>query len=208
MTMKILLADENSQRAGALSEILKADPSLEVIRLEGYESLISAVKTHVPDIVLVDICRADRDGLDSVRALSSSGLERPIALFVDEDDEALMEDAFAAGVCSYNVMDTPPRNVKPLLRSAIALYRRFQETTAELKAARQVLSDRETVDTAKKSSCATNAAARRKPIVGSDAGPCNRPAKWWMLPPITSGFIPRMMHHELCHQNRLAEAGR
>lgn len=150
MTMKILLADENSQRAGALSEILKADPSLEVIRLEGYESLIAAVKTHVPDIVLVDICRADRDGLDSVRALSSSGLERPIALFVDEDDEALMEDAFAAGVCSYNVMDTPPRNVKPLLRSAIALYRRFQETTAELKAARQVLSDRETVDTAKK----------------------------------------------------------
>lgn len=150
MTMKILLADENSQRAGALSEILKADPSLEVIRLEGYESLIAAVKTHVPDIVLVDICRADRDGLDSVRALSCSGLERPIALFVDEDDEALMEDAFAAGVCSYNVMDTPPRNVKPLLRSAIALYRRFQETTAELKAARQVLSDRETVDTAKK----------------------------------------------------------
>ena len=150
MTMKILLADENSQRAGALSAILKADPSLEVIRLEKYESLISAVMTHVPDIVLVDICRADRDGLDSVRALSSSGLERPIALFVDEDDEAFMEDAFAAGVCSYNVMDTPPRNVKPLLRSAIALYRRFQETTAELKAARQVLSDRETVDTAKK----------------------------------------------------------
>lgn len=150
MTMKILLADENSQRAGALSEILKADSSLEVIRLEGYESLISAVEAHVPDIVLVDICRADRDGLDSVRALSSSGLKRPVALFVDEDDEALMEDAFAAGVCSYNVMDTPPRDVKPLLRSAIALYRRFQETAAELKAARQVLSDRETVDTAKK----------------------------------------------------------
>ncbi|MCX2561650.1 ANTAR domain-containing protein [Acetobacter farinalis] len=147
--MKVLLADENSQRAGALARLLEADTSLEVILLEAHTSLMDAVRSHAPDIVLVDISRADRDALDSVRALSASGLERPVALFVDEDDEALMEDAFAAGVCSYNVLDTPVKNVKPLLRSAIALYDRFRKTNAELLAARKTLSDRETIDRAK-----------------------------------------------------------
>ncbi|AQT04557.1 ANTAR domain-containing response regulator [Acetobacter persici] len=147
--MKVLLADENSHRAGALARLLEAEATLDVILLDDATSLIDAVRHHMPDIVLVDISRADRDALDSVRALSASGQERPVALFVDEDDESLMEDAFAAGVCSYNVLDTPVKDVKPLLRSAIALYRRFRETNAELLAARKTLSERETVDRAK-----------------------------------------------------------
>lgn len=147
--MKVLLADENSHRAGALARLLEADTSLDVILLNPHASLIEAVRCHAPDIVLVDISRADRDALDSVRALATSPLERPVALFVDEDDESLMEDAFAAGVCSYNVLDTPVKNVKPLLRSAIALYHRFQKTNAELLAAKKSLSERETIDRAK-----------------------------------------------------------
>ncbi|MFE8873683.1 ANTAR domain-containing response regulator [Acetobacter persici] len=147
--MKVLLADENSHRAGALARLLEAETTLDVILLDDATSLIDAVRHHMPDIVLVDISRADRDALDSVRALSASGQERPVALFVDEDDESLMEDAFAAGVCSYNVLDTPVKDVKPLLRSAIALYRRFRETNAELLAARKTLSERETIDRAK-----------------------------------------------------------
>nr|WP_272930555.1 ANTAR domain-containing protein [Acetobacter persici] len=143
------LADENSHRAGALARLLEAEATLDVILLDDATSLIDAVRHHMPDIVLVDISRADRDALDSVRALSASGQERPVALFVDEDDESLMEDAFAAGVCSYNVLDTPVKDVKPLLRSAIALYRRFRETNAELLAARKTLSERETIDRAK-----------------------------------------------------------
>lgn len=147
--MKVLLADENSHRAGALARLLEAEATLDVILLDDATSLIDAVRHHMPDIVLVDISRADRDALDSVRALSASGQERPVALFVDEDDESLMEDAFAAGVCSYIVLDTPVKDVKPLLRSAIALYRRFRETNAELLAARKTLSERETIDRAK-----------------------------------------------------------
>lgn len=149
MCMKVLLADENSQRAGALARLLESDATLNVILLGSDLSLIDAVRHHTPDIVLVDISRADRDALDSVRALSASDIEKPVALFVDEDDESLMEDAFAAGICSYNVLDTPVRDVKPLLRSAIALYRRFRKTNAELVAARKTLSDREAIDRAK-----------------------------------------------------------
>ncbi|ACB95591.1 ANTAR domain-containing response regulator [Beijerinckia indica] len=147
--MRILLADENRGRARALSDIFAGDPSLELVRLVPGQSLIDAVSLHGPDVVLVDISRPDRDALDSVRALAVSGSRRPVVLFVDEDDTDLMEAAFEAGVCSYNVVDTPPKDVKPLLRAAIALYDRFRRTEDELRVAQQQLSDRATVDRAK-----------------------------------------------------------
>ncbi|GBQ85116.1 two component response regulator [Gluconacetobacter johannae DSM 13595] len=148
--IRVLLADENPSRAGALSDTLRADSSLVVIAADPGMPLMDAVRHHTPDIVLVDMSRADRDALDSVRALSGAGLEHPVALFVDEDDQQLMEAAFEAGICSYNVVDTPPRDVKPLLRAAIALYARFQQTQNELQAARKTISDRQTIDQAKR----------------------------------------------------------
>lgn len=148
--MRVLLADENSGRVNALSDLLAADASLTLIRLTAGTALIDAVRQFQPDIVLVDLARPDRDALDSVRALSGSDMERPVALFVDKDDEHLMEDAFEAGVCSYNVIDTPPRDVKPLLRAAISLYTRFRRTQRALDTAQKTLSERDLVDRAKK----------------------------------------------------------
>ncbi|PYD81913.1 response regulator, partial [Komagataeibacter oboediens] len=40
--------------------------------------------------------------------------------------------AFDTGICSYNVLEALPRDVKPLLRAAIALYARFRRTRDEL----------------------------------------------------------------------------
>ncbi|NHN89597.1 ANTAR domain-containing response regulator [Acetobacter conturbans] len=148
--IRVLLADENPHRAGALSATLRADASLIVITTGPDLPLIDAVRLHMPDIVLVDMSRADRDALDSVRALSGAGLEHPVALFVDEDDEHLMEAAFEAGICSYNVVDTPPRDVKPLLRSAISLYARFQKTQSELRAAQRTISEQQAINQAKR----------------------------------------------------------
>lgn len=148
--IKVLVADENPGRAKALSDTLRADPSLDVQSVPVGMSLIEAVHQFYPDVVLVDMARADRDALDSVRALSVPALERPIALFVDEDDVDLMETAFDTGVCSYNVLEAPPDDVKPLLRAAIALYERFQRTRAKLSAAQQEIEERRIIDQAKK----------------------------------------------------------
>lgn len=164
--IKVLLADENKRRVKDLYDILSQDSSLEAVRLEPGHSLIDAVSHHKPDVVLVDISRPDRDALDSVRALSSSGQRRPVALFVDEDDPPLMEAAFEAGVCSYNVVDTPPTDVKPLLRAAIGLYAHFQKTRSELEEAQTEISNRKMVDQAKRllmrSECINEAEAHRR----------------------------------------------
>ncbi|MCE0742780.1 ANTAR domain-containing protein [Acetobacter sicerae] len=146
----VLVADANPRRGSALSETLRGDSSLRVLTVPAEMALIDAVQLHTPDVVLVDMARADRDALDSIRALSQPAQERPIALFVDEDDAALMETAFDTGICSYNVVETPPRDVKPLLRAAIALYSRFRRTREELSEAQRILAERKLIDQAKR----------------------------------------------------------
>ena len=46
--------------------------------------------------------------------------------------------------------ETPPRDVRPLLRAAVALYDRFRRTREELSEAQRILAERKRIDQAKR----------------------------------------------------------
>jgi response regulator NasT len=146
--VKVLLADDDTERAGAVARILASDSGLTVVRLKPNESLAEAVVSLAPDVVLVDMARPDRDALDGIRQLSAL-IPRPVALFVDEDDPEFMEEAINAGVSSYNAIGMPPPDVKPILRAAVALFRRHQQARDDLKEAEARLLERAVIDKAK-----------------------------------------------------------
>ena len=95
--MRILLADDDAARSGALIKVLSADPTLVILRPAPGELLADAVAAQTPDVVLVDMARPDRDALEGIRVVASNQ-PRPIVLFVDQDDAAFMEEAIRAGV--------------------------------------------------------------------------------------------------------------
>jgi response regulator NasT len=146
--VKVLLADDDAERAGAVAHVLAADPGLTVLRLAPCVSLADAVAAQMPDIVLVDMARPDRDALDGIRQVAAMNA-RPVVLFVDEDDPAFMEEAIGAGVSSYNAQGVKPPDVKPILRAAAALFRRYQQSQDELKHAEARLQERAVIDRAK-----------------------------------------------------------
>ena len=146
--MKVLLADDDAERAGAVAHVLAADPGLTVVRLKPNESLAEAVASLGPDVVLVDMARPDRDALDGIRQLAAV-TPRPVVLFVDEDDPSFMEEAIGAGVSSYNAIGMPPPDVKPILRAAVSLFRRHQQARDDLKDAELRLRERAVIDKAK-----------------------------------------------------------
>lgn len=146
--MKVLLADDDTDRAQRLVHALAADSGVEVLRLEAGELLVDAVAAHAPDVVLVDITRPDRDALEGVREVSARD-PRPVVLFVDEDDPGFMDEAIRAGVCSYNIASMLPPDVKPILRAAVALFREHQQVRQELRQAETRLLERFTIDRAK-----------------------------------------------------------
>lgn len=146
--MKVLLADDDAERAGAVAGILAADAGLTVVRLKPGESLADAVASLSPDVVLVDMARPDRDALDGIRQLAAV-TPRPVVLFVDEDDPSFMEAAISAGVSSYNAIGMPPPDVKPILRAAVSLFRHHQQARDDLKEAESRLRERAIIDKAK-----------------------------------------------------------
>ena len=146
--MRVLLADDDAERATAVARVLAADTGLTLMRLGADETLAEAVAALSPDVVLVDMGRPDRDALDGIRLISAR-TPRAVVLFVDQDDPGFMEEAISAGVCSYNAMGMPPPDVKPILRAAVALFRRHQRARDELKAAETLLGERALIDRAK-----------------------------------------------------------
>lgn len=146
--MKVLVADENDERAADLAQQLCQAGVGEIVRVAVGERLIDAVKKHAPDVVIVDMARADRDGLEPIREVTARE-PKPIVMFADSDDAAFMEAAISAGVSSYNLRGTSLPEVKPIVQTAVAIFRRYQKLAGDLQAAESRLDDQATIQRAK-----------------------------------------------------------
>jgi two-component system, response regulator / RNA-binding antiterminator len=148
LRVKILLADDDADRARYLARALARQLAAAVVSTQPGEMLPDAVATHQPDVVVVDMTRPDRDALDGVRQLSAT-MPHPVVMFVDQDDPDFMQAAVDAGVSSYNVGTVSPIEMKPILQAAVALFRRYQRTHERLTAAETQLRERDVVAHAK-----------------------------------------------------------
>jgi two-component system, response regulator / RNA-binding antiterminator len=148
MSLRILLATSDPGLADTVAVSLGELADTEVIRATGDQGLLETVVTAAPDVIIVDSARLDRDGLDAIRRVTREH-PRPIVMFVDADDPTMMEAAIAAGVSSHNVVGTALPSLKPIVRTAVALFRRYRQVEAELAAARASLEESVVVGKAK-----------------------------------------------------------
>jgi two-component system, response regulator / RNA-binding antiterminator len=146
MALKILLVDSDPNRASSLDENLSAAGFAEIFRVPAGCDLAGAVARLSPDLLIIDMALPDRDVLEGIRLLSAA---RPIVMFGDEEDPAFVEEAIAAGVCSYNLSGVSARDVKPIVMSAIALFNRYRRVEAELEATKALLDERRFIERAK-----------------------------------------------------------
>jgi response regulator NasT len=144
--VKVLLADNDAERAELVAAALSG--TAQVARIGLRESLLDAVRGAGADLVLVDMGRPDRDGLEALRALRAH-VPLPVVLFVDDDDPAFMHDAIAAGVSSYNVVGASMPDMKVVIRVAVALFNRFSQIESELRRAEEQLEERALITRAK-----------------------------------------------------------
>jgi response regulator NasT len=146
--LKVLLADTDPGRVAVLEQRLGEITDATVLRVPAGCGLLDAVVRLTPDVIIVDMARPDRDGLDDLRRANADN-PRPIVMFVDRDDRAFMEEAIAAGVSSYNVVDSAFPDIKPIVMAAVAIFRKYQQVADDLTKAKATLLERETINRAK-----------------------------------------------------------
>ena len=145
MALTILLIDTDEERARALDEKLSESGVARIVRAGG-QDMAAAVERAKPDLVIIDMALPDRDALEDIRAVSAAS---PVVMFAGTDDPDFAQEAIAAGVCSYNLSGVALQDVRPIMASAIALFKRYRHVETELAAAKALLDERRLSERAK-----------------------------------------------------------
>ena len=146
--LSILIIDENRIRASIIEDGLREAGHLQVAVLHDVNQVARTIQATAPDVIVIDLENPKRDTLEHFFSLSRA-IQRPIAMFVDRSDGAMIEKAVEAGVSAYVVDGLKKERVKPILDMAISRFNAFSRLTRELEQARSELEDRKLIDQAK-----------------------------------------------------------
>lgn len=147
-TLKILVIDESPVRAAILKEGLRESGHALVEWISDTANLLERISALDPDVVLIDLENPNRDVLEQMFQVSRE-VRRPIAMFVDQSDSAMIAASVDAGVSAYVVDGLRKERIKPILDMTISRFHAFSKLRAELDEARSALAERKIIDRAK-----------------------------------------------------------
>ncbi|WP_255436711.1 response regulator transcription factor [Actinoplanes solisilvae] len=119
--VRVLLADDDALVRAGLTMMLSAFDDLEVVGAvtDGTE-VASAVNTHKPDVVLMDIRMPGLDGLSATESVRSrKDAPEVIVLTTFDTDEHVLR-AMRAGAGGFLLKHTPPREIAEAVRRVAA----------------------------------------------------------------------------------------
>ncbi|MGR3321234.1 MAG: ANTAR domain-containing response regulator [Pseudooceanicola sp.] len=144
----IIVVEPDRDRAIQIVDSLREAGNFDIHVISEPTSLARQIKTHQPDVVLIDMANPSRDTLEEM-ALASGPQDRAVAMFVDRSVEGLSSAAIEAGVSAYVVDGMQPARIKPILDAAITRFRMFQRMRTELAETKKALEERKVIDRAK-----------------------------------------------------------
>lgn len=146
--MRIVILDDSGVRASVIEDGLREAgyDDIEVMVPRG--GFVARLERMAPDVVLMNLGSPSRDALEDMLGVSRA-LARPIAMFVDSSDEAMIGAAIDAGVSAYVVDGLRKERVRPVLELAIRRFQAFARLQSERDQAVTALAERKTVDRAK-----------------------------------------------------------
>lgn len=147
-TLHVLIIDDNRLRASIIEDGLNTGGGIRVTILDETIDLLRRVVEIDPDVIFIDLENPNRDILEHMFEVTRA-VKRPIAMFVDQSDQASIEKAIEAGVSAYVVDGLKKERVQSILETAVHRFNAFQRLQRELEDAKNELADRKTIERAK-----------------------------------------------------------
>ena len=98
--IRIVLIDDSPLYRGTIRNILEKQPNLQIVAEAGDGVYgIQAVKTHRPDVVLMDITLPILDGIEATRKIKSQLPNVRVVVLTMHDVESISGAAYGAGAC-------------------------------------------------------------------------------------------------------------
>lgn len=121
--IRVLIADDSAVVRRALSELVAAQPDMEVLdtAATGHEAVRRAIELQ-PDIVFMDIHMPDMDGIQAAWLVSNKAPHGAVIMVTSEDRIDFLQKAMAAGAQGYILK--PFGDGTALLETARDVYQR------------------------------------------------------------------------------------
>jgi response regulator NasT len=146
--LHIVIVDQNPLRTAILRDGLLEAGYNRVTVLDSSLDLERRLGAIEPDIVLIDLENPNRDVLEQMIRISGAAA-RPVAMFADQSDSAMINAAIDAGVSAYVVDGLRKERVKSIVDLSISRFSAFARLREELAQAQSQLADRKAIDQAK-----------------------------------------------------------
>lgn len=116
--IRVVIADDQAMVRAGLRSLLEAEPDIEpVAEARNGEEACSAVQTHDPDVVLMDIRMPVLDGLAATRRLVSAGSRSRILVLTTFDLDENVFRALRAGASGFLLKDARAEELAAAIRT-------------------------------------------------------------------------------------------
>ena len=145
MSIRVLIADDQSLVRAGFRLVLENHPDLEVVgEAANGNQAVHSVGRLAPDVVLMDIRMPELDGIAATREITARHPTRVLVLTTYDLDEYVY-DALQAGASGFLLKDTPPAQLADGIRAvaggeallAPSVTRRLIEEFARIGSARR-----------------------------------------------------------------------
>jgi response regulator NasT len=127
MARRVVIAEDEAIIRLDLKEILQGEGYDVVAETGRGDEAVDLVRTHEPDLVILDVKMPGIDGIEAARRIAASGQRVPVLILTAFSQRNLIEDARDAGVAAYLVKPFQRGELIPAIDVAVA---RFEELRA------------------------------------------------------------------------------
>jgi two-component system, response regulator / RNA-binding antiterminator len=146
--LRVLLVNDTEKPIGELREALLAAGYQVLQEVASASTLLKAVESLQPDVVIVDVESPSRDTLEQL-AVMHRHAPRPVVMFSGDSDDQLIRAVVGAGVTAYVVDGLAPARLAPIIQVALARFEQQSHVRRKLDEVQQQLLDRKQIDRAK-----------------------------------------------------------
>jgi response regulator NasT len=146
--LRVLVVDSSRERAADVCAAVALAGHQVAAVLTNALDLSDQVLATKPDVIFIQADSPSRDTLEHL-AIMNRDCPRPVLLFSQDTDSAMIRRAVKAGVSSYVVDSVSSERLEALVEVAIAQFEEFQHLRTERDDATRKLSERIVVDKAK-----------------------------------------------------------
>jgi len=118
-SVRLVLVDDHRLCQKGLAELLERSGGFSVIGTAGNpEQAEALIKTHQPDLAVLDLRMPLMDGVSLLRQLRADGCEVPAVILTMSDAQDDLANALRAGVRGYLLKDMDPTDIVESIRRA------------------------------------------------------------------------------------------